>query len=46
MPVEPFHVALILGFSYLKIVAVIHSNHFVKEFIPKDENILVRKASG
>ena len=46
MPVESFLGTLILGFSYLKIVAVIHSNHFVKEFIPKDKNIIVRKSSG
>jgi len=42
MPVEPLHLALIPVFLYLKIVAVIHSNHFVKEFIPKDNNIQVR----
>jgi hypothetical protein len=46
MPVEPLHLVLIPVFLYLKIGAVIHSNHFVKEFIPKDKNILVRKVSG
>ncbi len=46
MPVEPLHLVLIPVFLYLKIVAVLHSNHFVKEFIPKDKNIQVRKAAG
>ena len=36
MPVEPLHLALIPVFLYLKIGAVVHSTHFVKEFIPKD----------
>jgi hypothetical protein len=46
MPVEPLHLALIPVFLYLKIVAVLHSNHLLKEFIPRDKNIQVRKASG
>ena len=44
MPVEPLHLALIPIFLYIKIVAAIHSNHFIKEFIPRDANIKVRKA--
>jgi hypothetical protein len=43
-PVEPLHLGLIPVFFYIKIVAAIHSNHFLKEFLPKDRNIRVRKA--
>jgi hypothetical protein len=33
-------------FFYIKIAAVIHSNHFIKEFIPKKRHIGLRKISG
>lgn len=40
------HLALIPIFLYLKIGAVIHSSHFIEEFIPKDKNIKSRKVAG
>ena len=44
--IEPVHLAPILVFIYLKFASVIHSTHFVKEFIPQDKNVKVRKVSG
>jgi hypothetical protein len=44
--VSPFHPAMIPLFFYIKIAALVHSNHFVKEFIPKSRNIKPRKISG
>ena len=46
MPLESVHLALIPLYLYLKIGAVIHSNHFIKEFIPKDKNVKPRKVTG
>jgi hypothetical protein len=46
MPLEPVHLALILVFLYLKIGAVIHSSHFIQEFIPKDQNVKPRLVKG
>jgi hypothetical protein len=45
-PLEPVHLALIPIFLYLKIGAVLHSSHFIKEFIPKDKNVKPRKVTG
>jgi len=42
MPVEPLHLVLVPVFLYLKIAALIHSNHFVNEYIPKDKNVKPR----
>lgn len=46
MPLESVHLALIPVFLYLKIGAVIHSSHFIEEFIPKDKNVKPRKVTG
>ena len=46
MPLESVHLALIPVFLYLKIGAVIHSSHFIEEFIPKDKNVKLRKVTG
>lgn len=46
MPIEPLHLALIPAFLYLKLAAVIHANHFIEEFIPRDKKIQGRKAVG
>jgi hypothetical protein len=46
LPVNPFYIALIPLFIYVKISAVVHSNHFINEFIPKGRNIKPRKISG
>lgn len=46
MPIESLHLALISIFLYLKIVAVIHSNHFIKEFIPKNRDVRPRKEAA
>jgi hypothetical protein len=46
MPSDPVYQALIPVFLYLKIVAVIHSSHFIEEFIPKDKNVKPRPAAG
>ena len=46
MPLEPVHLALIPVFLYFKIGAVIHSSHFIKEFIPKDKTVKSRKVTG
>ena len=43
LPVEPLHLALIPAYIYLKIAAVLHTSHFVKEFIPADKKVQVRK---
>ena len=43
-PVDPLHWAAIPAYLYLKIAAIIHSGHFIKEFIPRDKNMQVRKA--
>ena len=45
MPLEPVHLALIPVFLYIKIGAVIHSSHFINEFIPKDKNVRPRKVT-
>ena len=45
-PVEPVHLALIPIFLYVKISTIIHSSHFVKEFIPRDTDVKVRKSVG
>jgi hypothetical protein len=45
MPLESVHLVLIPIFLYLKIGAVIHSNDFIEEFIPKDKNLKPRKVS-
>ena len=45
MPIESLHLVLIPIFLYLKIGAVIHSNDFIKEFIPKEKNIKPRKVT-
>ena len=44
--VSPFHMAMIPLFFYIKIAALVHSNHFINEFIPKDRNIALLKISG
>jgi hypothetical protein len=46
MPVEPLQLGLIPVFLYLKVGAVIHANHFIKEFIPKDKNMQVRTGAS
>jgi len=46
MPLEPVHLALIPVFLYIKIGAVIHSSHFINEFIPKDKTVKPRKITG
>jgi len=46
MPPEPLHLVVIPVFLYLKIVAAIHSSHFIEEFIPKDKNVKPRAATG
>jgi hypothetical protein len=46
IPVSPFHWAMIPLFIYIKIAALVHSNHFVTEFIPKSRTIKPRKISG
>jgi hypothetical protein len=46
IPVSPLHMAMIPVFLYLKIAAVIHSSHFVSEFIPRRRKIRLRKISG
>ena len=46
MPIESLHLALISIFLYLKIGAVIHSNHFIKEFIPKNRDVRPRKEAA
>lgn len=45
MPLESVHLALIPIFLYLKFSAVIHSNEFIDEFIPKDKNPKPRKVT-
>lgn len=46
IPVRPFHLAMIPLFVYIKVAALVHSNHFINEFIPKRRNIQPRKVSG
>jgi hypothetical protein len=46
IPVNPLHMATIPLFFYFKIAAVIHSSHFVSEFIPRHRKIKLRKISG
>jgi len=46
MPPDPLYLALIPVFLYLKIVAAIHSSHFIKEFIPKDKNVKAQPIAG
>jgi hypothetical protein len=45
-PVSPLNMAVIPIFFYFKIAAVIHSSHFVDEFIPRHRKINLRKISG
>ena len=44
--INPIHLLPIPALIYIKIASIIHSNHFVKDFIPKEKNIQVSKASG
>ena len=46
IPVSPFHLTMIPLFIYIKIATLVHSNHFINEFIPKSRNIKPRKISG
>ncbi|UCD79143.1 MAG: hypothetical protein JSW26_27715 [Desulfobacterales bacterium] len=46
IPVSPVHMAMIPLFLYIKIATVVHSTHFINEFIPKHRNIRLRKISG
>jgi hypothetical protein len=46
IPVFPFYLAMIPLLIYIKIAALVHSNHFINEFIPKSRNIKPRKVSG
>jgi hypothetical protein len=46
IPVNPFYLAMIPLLIYIKIAALVHSNHFINEFIPKSRNIKPRKVSG
>lgn len=43
-PVEPLHLAVIPAFLYLKIAAIVHSGHFIKEYIPRGRKIQTQKA--
>jgi hypothetical protein len=43
IPVSPYHMAMIPLFLYIKIAALVHSSHFINEFIPRKRNIQVRK---
>ncbi len=43
-PVQLLHLTVIPVFLYLKLAAMIHSGHFVNEFIPRDKAVQVRKA--
>jgi hypothetical protein len=42
-PVDPLHLTVIPAYLYLKLAAIIHSRHFINEFIPKDRKVEVRK---
>ena len=46
IPVRPFQWAVIPLFVYIKTAALVHSNHFINEFIPKSRNIKPRKIPG
>jgi hypothetical protein len=46
MPPEPWHLALIPVFLYLKFSAALHASHFIEEFIPRDKNVKPRPATG
>ena len=43
--IEPIQLLPIAAFIYVKIASIIHSNHFIKEFIPKEKTIQNRNAS-
>ncbi len=46
VPVDMIYLVVIpLLFLYIKIAAIIHSNHFIAEFIPTQKNIKPRKTS-
>jgi hypothetical protein len=44
--VSPIYMTMIPLFIYIKIAALVHSNHFINEFIPTSRNIKPRKISG
>lgn len=46
IPVNPLHMVMIPLFLYFKIAAIIHSSHFICEFIPRHRKIKLRKISG
>lgn len=46
IPVKAINWAAIPLFCYIKMAAVVHSSHFIDEFIPKRRNIGLRKVSG
>ena len=46
IPVRTFQLAMIPLYVYIKVAALVHSNHFINEFIPKSRNIKPRKISG
>lgn len=43
-PIDPLHLTVIPAYLYLKLAAIIHSGHFINEFIPRDRKVEVRKA--